>query len=454
MINFFDTDSYKVSQWKQYPKGAEYAMSYVEARGPKGGYTIFFGLQYILKQLKVPTVEEVVGADNMAKTHFGRGDIFNLEGWMDVAELGYFPLIIRAVPEGTKVPNGNALVTVENSLPGYAWLVSWFETQILRVWYPTNVATISHEIKTLINGFLQKNGTPETLKIKLHDFGSRGASTGESAMVGGMGHLVNFAGTDTLAAWMGAIQWYEADPGSLAFSIPASEHSTITSWGKDFEIDAFRNMIEQYGGEGSIYACVSDSYDIWAAIGKWKELEPLILEKGGTLVIRPDSGDPVKTPVDVVMRCLDTFGYTFNPKGYKVLPDHIRVIQGDGIEKETIRQILHNLDMYRVSSDNINFGMGGALLQKHDRDTSKFAMKMSGIIVDGEERDVFKDPVTDPGKTSKKGFLTLGVDEDLNYFTARRGEVKYDAMIDVYDGEVINPQTFDDIRERADRDFE
>ncbi len=201
-INFFDVDSYKVSQWKQYPEGTEYAMSYIEARGPKDGYTIFFGLQYILKQLEVPTFDDVEEVNKLAKIHFGRNDIFNFDGWMDVAELGYFPLSIRAVPEGTKVPNGNVLATVENTLPGYAWLVSWFETQILRVWYPTNVATISHEIKTLINGFLQKNGTPETLKFKLHDFGARGASTGESAQVGGMGHLVNFLGTDTLAAYM------------------------------------------------------------------------------------------------------------------------------------------------------------------------------------------------------------------------------------------------------------
>jgi len=246
---------------------------------------------------------------------------------------------------------------------------------------------------------------------------------------------------------MGAIEHYGASPDGLGAGIPASEHSTITSWGKDFEIDAFRNMIEQFGGEGSIYACVSDSYDIWAALRKWKELEPQILEKGGTLVVRPDSGDPVDTPVEVVQSLMRLFGYTYNSKGYKVLPDHIRVIQGDGIEYETIRQIAHNLDMYKISIDNIAFGMGGALLQKADRDTYKFAMKMCAITVNGEERDVFKDPVTDPGKRSKAGYLTLN--EDME--TVRIADLgdKKDAMQTVWeDSEFVNEVTFDEVRAR------
>jgi len=445
MIKFFDVDSYKISHHKQYPEGATHAMAYVEARG--GDHVKFFGLQYILQQLEVPTKEQVEKVAEYARLHFGRDDIFNREGWLQLADLGYYPLRIRAVKEGGVYPTSVPLITIENTHPDFVWLVTWFETQILRVWYPTNVATISYDIRQTVMKFLEKNGTPETIGIKIHDFGSRGSSSSESAMIGGMSHLLNFQGTDTLAGWMGAIDWYDADPSSLAFSIAASEHSTITCWGRENEKEAYRNMIHQFGGEGNIYACVSDSYNIWHALNIWKELEGEILEKGGTLVIRPDSGDPVKTPVDVVMRLLQLFGYTYNEKGYKVLPDHIRVIQGDGVHKESIRQILHNLDMYGVSADNINFGMGGALLQRHDRDTFKFAYKVSAITIDGEDRDVYKDPVTDPGKKSKKGYITA-VDHDGEVSYALRCEAgDTDIMSDVFVNGKLSTVKFSDIRE-------
>jgi nicotinamide phosphoribosyltransferase len=439
-IQFFDTDSYKVSQHKQYPEGMNYAMAYIEARGGTDAVK-FFGLQYILKQLKVPTEAEVEWARSYAKMHFGRDDVFNYEGWTQLSELGYFPLKIKAVKEGTVVPAKECLVTVENTHPDFAWLVSWFETQFVRVWYPTTVATISYDIKKMINYYLEKNGTPGSM-FKLHDFGSRGVSSSESAMIGGMAHLLNFAGTDTLAAYMGAVEYYNANPETLAFSVPASEHSTITSWGADFEIDAFRNMIKQFGAPGAIYACVSDSYNIWDAIRKWKDLEPDILEQGGTLVIRPDSGCPVATPVKVVQLCIETFGATLNDKGYLVLPDHIRVIQGDGVEWKSIHEIYDRLDDLQISSDNIGFGMGGALLQKMDRDTFKFAMKMCYCEVNGEGRDVYKNPITDNGKKSKSGKLTLNTDLKTVTLTDDVDEV----LVVVYNDGIVKEWDFEDIR--------
>lgn len=414
LINFFDSDSYKLSHWKQLPQDAETAMAYGEARG--GAPEIkFFGFQYVLKNLKCPTVNEVRRAAYFSRMHLGREDIFNYDGWMEIAEQGYIPLTIRAVKEGNIYPTSVPLFTVE----GPAWLVTWFETKLLRVWYPTNVATISWKIKGLISEYLELNGTPESINFKLHDFGSRGTVVPEAAGVGGMAHLLNFLGTDTLQGYMYALEYYNADIESLGFSIPASEHSTITSWGKNFEVEAYRNMIGQFGKPGAIYACVSDSYDLDAALEMWKQLEPLILEKGGTLVVRPDSGDPVETPIRVVKRLMELFGSTVNDKGFKVLPDHIRVIQGDGVEYNSIRKILEGLHNEGISSDNIAFGMGGALLQKHDRDTFKFAYKMCSITVNGEERDVYKDPVTDSGKRSKAGRLTTIVDDDGEIVYAR-----------------------------------
>src|SRR6056297_1248010 len=160
IIDIFDTDGYKLSQWKQYPAGATHAMSYGEARGGANRVK-FFGLQYILKNMAVPTPAEVEQVKKYVEAYTGRTDIFNYEGWKQIAEMGYFPLKVRAVPEGTVVPTGQALFTVEPTLPDFVWLVGWFETKLLRVWYPTTVATISYEIKELIAGFLEKNGTPE-----------------------------------------------------------------------------------------------------------------------------------------------------------------------------------------------------------------------------------------------------------------------------------------------------
>jgi nicotinamide phosphoribosyltransferase len=207
-------------------------------------------------------------------------------------------------------------------------------------------------------------------------------------------------------------------------------------------------MIEKFGKPGAIYACVSDSYDLEAALEKWKQLEPLILEKGGTLVVRPDSGNPIETPIKVVKRLFELFGHVLNDKGYKVLPDHVRVIQGDGVEYESIRQILVGLHAEGISADNIAYGMGGALLQKHDRDTFKFAYKMCSITVNGEERDVYKDPVTDPGKRSKAGRLTTVVNDcgDIGY-ERLRGDLHYGDMMSVVwkDGELVNELMFNDI---------
>lgn len=412
IIDFMDVDSYKITQWRQYPKGMTDAVSYLEARG--GGERVkFFGLQYILKNMNVPTVEQVEIAKALADYHLSQGvdrRMFNFDGWMEVAKLGYFPLRIKAVKEGTVVPTKQVLFTIENTLPGFGWLVGWFETQLMRVWYPTNVATISYEIKQTIAKYLSMTsgldniGQKFAINFKLHDFGGRGASVREAAGVGGMAHLTNFYGTDTFVAIMYAWVFYGELP--RAYSIAASEHSTITSWGRDFEIDAFRNMIEEFGGEGQIYACVSDSYDIMAALDKWYQLWPVILKKGGTLVIRPDSGDPVATPVAVIERAMELFGHkTVN--GFKVLPDQIRVTQGDGIDHAIIEEILETLYQKGISADNIAFGMGGALLQKHNRDTFKIAIKLSAALVNGEWRDVYKDPITDKGKASKKGRLTL-----------------------------------------------
>ncbi len=405
--SILDTDSYKASHWLQYPPNTTNVFSYIESRGGRDDQTVMFGLQYYLKRYLTHKVTEaeVLEAEEFFKAH---GEPFNKEGWMHVVHDhgGALQLRIRALPEGTVVPVQNALVTVENTCPKCFWMTSWVETMLLRIWYPITVATESREIKKLIMKFLEKTSDDPKGEIdfKLHDFGSRGVSSQESAGVGGAAHLVNFMGSDTVVGVLTANRYYNSP--MAAFSIPAAEHSTITSWGKENEVEAYRNMLRNFAKPNSLVAVVSDSYDIYNACENiWGgTLKDEVVKSGATIIIRPDSGNPP----EVVLKCLELldkkFGHVINSKGYKVL-NNVRVIQGDGINRDSIKKILIYAAGSGYSATNIAFGMGGALLQQHNRDTQKFAMKCSYMEANGKGIRVFKSPITDPGKKAKQESL-------------------------------------------------
>jgi nicotinamide phosphoribosyltransferase len=453
-------DSYKLSHFKQYPKDTKFLRSYIESRGGKYPETVFFGLQMFLhKTITNPvTVEMVREAQEFAELH-GFADNFNTDGWMDIAVRlkGKLPLKIKAPKEGMVIPVQNCLVTVENTDSKHAWLVSWIETMLLRaIWYPTTVASRSYHMKKLILKYLHATSDEpmQEIDFKLHDFGARGVSSAESAEIGGLAHLVNFKGTDTMEAlWAARVYYNERMAG---FSIPASEHSTITSWGKENESKAYANMIEQFSKPGKIFACVSDSYDLWNAIDNiWgDELKFKLIQSGGTLVVRPDSGNPAEIVLETVKRLAKKFGTKINSKGYVVLHDSVRVIQGDGINDDSVVEILETLKSNGYSASNIAFGMGGGLLQQLDRDTLKFANKTCfGEFEDGVTRNIFKDPVTDPGKTSKSGKLNLfSVDGEI--FTADESKVaaRNNSLLDVvyFNGQIARVQTLADVRKLAE----
>lgn len=446
-----NTDSYKPSMFLQYPPNTTGVYSYVESRGGRFKNTVFFGLQgFIKKYLTKPiTKAELEAADEIWTAH---GEPFNRAGWNYILNKhkGYLPLVIKAVPEGTVVPTGNVLLTVENTDPNVPWLTTWVETALLRaIWYPTTVATQSRQIKELIKDYLVRTGDESTIDFKLHDFGSRGVSSLESAGIGGAAHLVNFKGSDTMAGILYAKEFYNA--GIAGFSIPASEHSTITSWGKEREVDAYRNMLKQFAKPGSLVAVVSDSYDIFnAAENLWGgELRQEVIDSGATVIIRPDSGDPLAVNVKLIKILAEKFGYTVNEKGYKVL-NNVRIIQGDGVNEATISAILGNFLLHGWSADNIAFGMGGALLQQLDRDTQKFAMKCSSAKVDGQWVRVQKDPVTDSGKRSKAGRVTLY--KDANGFRSGVEDWEPSALVEVFrDGKLLNEISFDEVRQNSNK---
>ena len=450
-----NTDSYKASHWLQYPPGTTGAFSYVESRGGRYDRTVFFGLQAILKsQLGAPVTHAMV--DEAAELLAAHGEPFNEAGWRRIVDVhgGRLPVRIRAVPEGTVVPTHQALMTIENTDPECFWLPSYLETLLLRVWYPVTVATISWQVKQTIRVALEKtsDNAAAELPFKLHDFGARGVSSRESAALGGLAHLVNFQGSDTLSAVLAGRAWYH-EP-MAAFSIPAAEHSTVTSWGRESEVEAYRNMLTRFGKPGALFSVVSDSYDLFHAVRDlWGgTLRQAVIDSGATLVVRPDSGDPV-TIVAETLRLLDqTFGSTVNGKGYKVL-NHVRVIQGDGVNPVSIAAILERIVADGFSAENLAFGMGGGLLQQLDRDTQKFALKCSAAKVDGRWIDVSKDPVTDPGKRSKAGRLMLLTDGAGGYRTVAAPEGFTpepgwrDAMVTVWeDGVLLVDQTLAQVR--------
>ena len=455
-----DTDSYKASHYLQYPPNTTRAFFYLESRGSDRDWneTVFFGLQYLLKNyFLAPFTQEMV--EEAREVITAHGLPFNYDGWTNLIKKhgGKLPLRIRAVAEGSVVPLHNVLMTVETTDDEFAWVGSWFETQLLRIWYAITVSTQSWQIKKDVYKFLQETADDADAEIafKVHDFGARGVSSQETAAIGGAAHLVNFMGTDTMAALLLHRKFYNAE--MAGFSIPAAEHSTITSWGRENEIEAYRNMLKNFAKPNALVAVVSDSWNIFEAVEKiWGEqLKQEVIDSGATVVIRPDSGEPVEVVSRVANLLSEKFGFEINSKGYKVLKN-VRIIQGDGVNQDSIKAILERLKSEKFSASNIAFGIGGSLLQKVNRDTLKFAYKCSAIIVDGKLREVYKQPITDAGKNSKRGRLDLvlknGKYETVKLETAETLKTENSVLQTVFEnGELLIDDNLDEIRKRANR---
>lgn len=451
------TDSYKHSHFLQYPPEARAISAYGESRiNGFADEVLFLGLQtFLIDYLGTAvTAEHVEEAAAICAAH---GVPFNRAGWdLIVSEHGgHLPVEISALEEGRMVPTSVPLFQVVNTDERMPWLATFIETALLRaVWYPSTVGTLSRKCKSVIAAGLERTSDDPAgqLPFKLHDFGARGVSSGESAALGGLAHLVNFSGTDTLEGVMAARRYYGAVmPG---FSIPAAEHSTMTSWGPAREAAAYENMLDRFEGEGALVAVVSDSYDLDAAVAKiWGgSLKDKVQHRKGTLVVRPDSGDPVATPARTLARLWDIFGGTTNAKGYRVLDPHVRVIQGDGMNVDSIARLVARLEADGFAIDNIAFGMGGGLLQQVDRDTLRFAMKANAMRdAHGVWHDVMKDPATDPGKASKAG--RQAVIEESGRLVARRLDAVNPAnnlLRPVWrNGDLLVRHSFDALRARS-----
>lgn len=456
MNPILNTDSYKFSHAWGYDPEVHYVNSYGEARGGDYPETIFFGLQHFLRSYLTQRVtdEHIQEAREVSNKH---GVPFNELGWKRIVGRhdGLLPLYIESVDEGLAVPTGNVLFQVRNTDPKLPWLTSYVETPLLRaLWYGSTVATISWRIRNVIARYLAETSdvpVADQIDFKLNDFGARGASSYESSEIGGMAHLLSFKGTDNLPAVMAARKYFGID--MAGFSIPAAEHSTITSWGRDREAQAYANMIDQFAPTFPLIAVVSDSYDLENAVRNiWGgELLEKVKTCGSTIVVRPDSGDPQVIVAQTVEALMAKFGYTTNSKGYRVLPPYVRVIQGDGVNEKSIVAILRWLTACGMSAENVAFGMGGALLQQCNRDTSRWAMKASAVRgTNTDWRDVYKQPATDMSKQSKRGVLGLTKDDQGRFQTVRIEKVEdfYSNYLKprYFNGSMMHMQNFDDMR--------
>lgn len=416
------TDSYKFSHFNQYPAGTEIVHSYLMSRGGEYQEIVMHGLPYI--------VEEYLGssficrghvnfAKNLAKDH---GVPFNEEGWDYILDKhrGLLPIEIKALPEGTISKPEIPLLIIENTDPNCAWLVGYLETLLLKIWYPITVASKALAVKKILEKHHEK--TADNLggvDFSYHNFGDRGSSSVESAAIGGVAHLTQFKGTDNFNCLEHSNKYYGGK--YQGFSIPASEHSTVTSWGRENEFEMIENYLETYKAS-PIIACVLDSYNIFEAVKFVTSRSMLgrIQSKDYPIfVIRPDSGEPLEV-IEKILEIMEanSVGRSFNSKGYKVF-DKYRIIWGDGISPQVIDQILASTEKWGFSATNFAFGSGGDLMQNVNRDTCKFAIKCSAIKVNGEWRDVYKDPITDKGKTSLRGRI-----ENPNFVTVfKNGEV-------------------------------
>lgn len=455
-------DAYKYSHYKLYPAGTTKIFSYLESRGGLFNETVFFGLHYYLKEYlegQAFTKENIDEAEELMNGVFGVPGIFSRSNFEYILHQygGQLPVRIKAVKEGVAVPVNNVLLTIENTDPKCFWLTNFLETLLMQIWYPSTVATLSHEIRKVFQSYYLKTvdeGSFGGMDFSLNDFGFRGVSSVESAGLGGAAHLISFMGSDTVYASALAKKYYHAQ-SVFGKSVPATEHSIMTILGKDGEKETFQHVLSAY--PQGILACVSDSFDVFHATKElWGgTLKESVLQRKGTLVIRPDSGDPIQTLSALFEILFDRFGFTVNQKGYRVLPPQVRVIQGDGVDYESIQLILESLTKKGIAAENIIFGMGGALLQKINRDTQKFAMKCSYAEVNGSSYEVKKSPVEMNGqgeliasfKTSKAGRLKL-IKQDQRFRTVTENESGEDELDLVFEnGEIKRSQSFEEIRE-------
>ena len=475
------TDGYKVDHRRQYPDGTTLVYSNWTPRKSRiEGLeeVVFFGLQYFIKKyiihdfeadfFKKPKEEVVKKYARRINNYLGENQV-GTKHIEDLHDLGYIPMVFKALPEGVSVPLRVPMFTMYNTLPEFFWLTNYFETLLSAiVWLPCNSATIAKEYRKVLDKFADETSSvPEFVDWQAHDFSMRGMGGIEAAITSAAGHLLSFTGSDTIPVIDFFEEYYNADSDAelIAGSVAATEHSVMCMGTTEGECETFKRLVTEVYPKG-IVSIVSDTWDLWKVLTDYlPRLKEEIIAREGKVVIRPDSGDPVdiicgnpngKTEEEkkgVIELLWDVFGGTVNAKGYKELIPQIGAIYGDSITVARATQICERLKEKGFASTNVVLGIGSFTYQYNTRDTFGFAMKATYGEVKGEGRAIFKDPITDDGtKKSAKGLMKIDLIDGVYHLTDNVSweEEKQGELKEVFrDGKLLTEQSLSEIRTRV-----
>lgn len=475
------TDGYKVDHRRQYPENTSLVYSNWTPRKSRiqgVDKVVFFGLQYFIKKYILeefrhhffnrPKEEVCASYSKRINNYLGANQV-GIEHIAALHDLGYIPMVIKALPEGVEVPIRVPMFTMYNTLPEFFWLTNYFETLLsTTIWLPCNSATIAKQYRQLLDTYAEQTAsTPEMVAWQGHDFSMRGMAGLEAAVLSAAGHLLHFTGTDTIPAIDFLEHYYNADEDKelIGGSVAATEHSVMCMGTNSGELATFKRLITEIYPSG-IVSIVSDTWDLWKVLTEYlPKLKKEVLNRDGKVVIRPDSGDPVAiicgdpdaehpaAQKGVVQLLWDIFGGTTNTKGYKELDAHIGAIYGDSITLERAERICKGLAQKGFASTNVVLGIGSFTYQYNTRDTFGFAMKATYGEVAGEGREIYKDPITDDGtKKSAKGLLKITLDngnyqlhDQVSWDEERQGELR-----EVFrDGQLLIDDSLSNIRKRC-----
>jgi len=476
------TDGYKTGHHQQYPKGTTLVYSNFTPRSnkyaPKGcDKVVSFGQQMVIQQIHEAFQNEFfskpkddVCGEMKRELSMYLGTDYDVSHFEALHDLGYLPIRVKAIEEGTLVPMKVPVLTIYNTHPDFYWITNYLETIISNLlWKPMTSATIAHAYRKVLTKWQEKTDAEKGWFIDWqgHDFSMRGMDSVDAVISSGLGHLTSFSGTDSLPTLYGARKYYNED-GFIGGSVNATEHSVMCAGGADDEVGTFKRLLETY--PTGILSIVSDTWDLWKVCTEHVvTLKEEILGRDGKLVIRPDSGDPVdilcgkfndkgepvskyrNIPIDkgVIELLWDVFGGTINEQGYKVLDSHIGAIYGDSITIDRADKICSRLESKGFASTNVVLGIGSFTYQYNTRDTFGFAMKATYVEANGEGRAIFKDPITDDG-TKKSATGLLMVSDELKLIDKVSWDLEpHGALQNIYlDGYFINKTTLTEIRNR------
>lgn len=440
-------DFYKLSHRKQYPQGTTKVYSTLTPRSnkyaPYSDEIVWFGLQYFIKEYLIdrfnkdffskPKDEVISEYSRLVEFSLGK-EYAETKHIEELHDLGYLPIKISTLPEGSLVPMRVPVMTIENTHEDFFWLTNFLETILsTSIWLPTTSATLAYSYRKVLNDYaIKTTGSTSGVEFQGHDFSMRGMSSEQSATVSGAGHLLSFKGTDTIPSILFLEKYYNGniEKSLIGASIPATEHSVMCSYGQENEKDLLTHLLTEVYPTG-LFSAVCDTWDFWKLVSEYlPELKETIMSRDGKLVIRPDSGNPVdiicgtvlnggKTPEEkgLVEVLYEIFGGQINELGFKVLDSHIGAIYGDSITLEIAKEICEKLYKKGFATTNVVFGIGSYSYQYATRDTFGFAVKATYAIVDNEERMLFKDPKTDSGiKKSQKGLVVVNKDNNGKFF--------------------------------------